>query len=32
VVGSCRHGNENLDLIKGEEFVDSLRDYLPCRI
>jgi hypothetical protein len=28
VAGSCEHSNELLDSIKGEEFLNYLRDYL----
>jgi hypothetical protein len=30
-VASCEHGNEPLDSIKGEEFLDQLSDYKLLR-
>jgi hypothetical protein len=28
-VGSCKHGNANSGSIRGREFLDCLKDYLP---
>jgi hypothetical protein len=27
VADSCKHGNEPLGFIKGDQFIDQLRDY-----